>query len=1179
MEKNVNRVCYTCGGTSFIKINSRTLKCEYCGNVIENNDSLSSEVITFLNQGDACRRKIDFENAEEYYSLAKEKDVTCAEAYFGLLMCEYGVTHVKDPVTEIMKPTLNRLSETPIKESLFYKKLFECLFDNESKKIYQKKCDELEEIRKKSLEISKSKKGYDIFISFKKTPFETGNGDYTKDYVEAKELYNKLNNDHRFKGKVFFSEETLKDYAGEDYEPVIYNALKTSKLMFVFSSKKEYGNAGWVKNEWTRFLKMKTQDTSKILITIILNTIEDLPEPLQKIQGIFCDKNYNENLNKKVNEVFKNGTSSFGKGEKIVELNVTKHIDIDKIEEGNGFSGVGTSISTSENAVLSQIDASLKVKKFKDAEALCEALLTKNQDNSYVLWKKLYCTLKAKDDSEFVGNFFSYCPDLELIKKIFNNASEEEGGNCLYTLVNAIYRVLSKKCILKIEYFDNVVSFCYSYLTKDDHTLSGITQKISLYIDTYLNNKTSFNGVYSKTELIKLGNLILKAPNISKSEDIFAINAERIADTFFNISTLKENFYSISKTFYEKAYNAKPDLYIAFFRYNLSCKETNEYTMYKKINEKNYEEYDNILKDLLERKFKIATSNGNLVANSSETSNNIYYYFHETVCKLALNNQMNVAKLFFKKYITYSYFKTENLSLYISELYFFANLLLSYSQFEEAKEYFNEIISCKNNSYQSFIGLLCCEAKCNNIVDLLLSKYKIGESKNYFSALTIAGNYNKGSYIQDFYVKSLSLTKRQKKDYIEMNKSCKKYHLSIYFDKFATSGFSTVIGNYKNVQNDLFFDNYYNATNEKVNYNKILNNNFSKKMITMRKSILLLVLSIIFVCFTTPLFLRKHVWYVQVYIPFLTYLLLILLLINKLPYLFCKVSKNKIEPPSRPQRIFRLIKVLGLFLVPYFVIGTYYLSFSSFIETNEFLQSFGYYLTIIISITILTIIFGLSTRATDIVNKEDYSNFFEDKKENSCLLNINKKTHYENRKLYKKVKRNLNFSFLLKTLLTVIVVTPIIYFTYQPTQNLLNNILSYDYSVMNIVDYKEDLSDAKENEFIKIDNKGKRYISINDKFFSMYFEDTGGINTVDIVGDKNKTYDFYFVIEDNSIINYRYATSATIYLYNININYTGSEYLVYYKASKKITIHFICDDNSKVTTQGPISNINSIYFE
>lgn len=627
MEKNVNRVCYTCGGTSFIKINSRTLKCEYCGNVIENNDSLSSEVITFLNQGDACRRKIDFENAEEYYSLAKEKDVTCAEAYFGLLMCEYGVTHVKDPVTEIMKPTLNRLSETPIKDSLFYKKLFECLFDNESKKIYQKKCDELEEIRKKSLEISKNKKGYDIFISFKKTPFETGNGDYTKDYVEAKELYNKLNNDHRFKGKVFFSEETLKDYAGEDYEPVIYNALKTSKLMFVFSSKKEYGNAGWVKNEWTRFLKMKTQDTSKVLIPIILNTIEDLPEPLQKIQGIFCDKNYNENLDKKVNEVFKNGTSSFGKGEKIVELNVTKHIDIDKIEEGNGFSGVGTSISTSENAVLSQIDASLKVKKFKDAEALCEALLTKNQDNSYVLWKKLYCTLKAKDDSEFVGNFFSYCPDLELIKKIFNNASEEEGGNCLYTIVNAIYRALSKKCILKIEYFDNVVSFCYSYLTKDDHTLSGITQKISLYIDTYLNNKTSFNGVYSKTELTKLGNLILKAPNISKSEDIFAINAERIADTFFNISTLKENFYSISKTFYEKAYNAKPDLYIAFFRYNLSCKETNEYTMYKKINEKNYEEYDNILKDLLERKFKIATSNGNLVANSSETSNNIYYYF------------------------------------------------------------------------------------------------------------------------------------------------------------------------------------------------------------------------------------------------------------------------------------------------------------------------------------------------------------------------------------------------------------------------------------------------------------------------------------------------------------------------------------------------------------------------
>lgn len=1168
MEKNVNRVCYTCGGTSFIKINSRTLKCEYCGNVIENNDSLSSEVITFLNQGDACRRKIDFENAEEYYSLAKEKDVTCAEAYFGLLMCEYGVTHVKDPVTEIMKPTLNRLSETPIKESLFYKKLFECLFDNESKKIYQKKCDELEEIRKKSLEISKSKKGYDIFISFKKTPFETGNGDYTKDYVEAKELYNKLNNDHRFKGKVFFSEETLKDYAGEDYEPVIYNALKTSKLMFVFSSKKEYGNAGWVKNEWTRFLKMKTQDTSKVLIPIILNTIEDLPEPLQKIQGIFCDKNYNENINKKVNEVFKNGTSSFGKGEKIVELNVTKHIDIDKIEEGNGFSGVGVDISTSEKALYDQIVASLTIGKFKEAESICNVLLEKNPDNPYALWEKVNCFCKSKNDNELIKHFFVYCPELEKLQKIFSNVSKENGSKYLYLIVDAINNVLKNNIDFKVDYFDSIVSFCYSYLTKDQEALANINDKFFDYINNYLQGRYFTKRVYSNAELIKIGNLILKNPVISSSEDLFSRVACTIGFTFAAYANKKnQSFFALAKAFFEKAINANPTLYEAVFYYHLMSKETHKETMYENINEKNYEEYAGILKDLLERKYKIPTEKGIYLEpnENNKLESCIYYYFHETVCQLLLHNKINVAKLFFKQYITYSYFKTNEQILYVNELRFFASMLLTYNDFKEAKEYYNEIISCNNNDYTAFMGLLNCEFKCNSCLDLLVSKNKIGESKNYLSALTVASSVNQSAYIQTFYMMNSSLKGKAKKALVELNKICKKYHLVISFEKLVIKKFTPDLSQYYSLEYKSF---YYICTARLAKdtiFSEVWKDNFS-----IKKNYNFFVIKMFFICslllmFSTPIFERKHDIFVQIWIPLL--ILIILANINtKISINVHKKLYDKINNITsyrtklkNTKLILGVISHVGIYVGTYLLMGFYYPLFSEYIEINNFLFRFGYYLISILLILIMTLFVGkigslffLRKKEMSIINKEKYDDCFNYKKKVIVTknFNINKTFNEENYSIYKKANTKCLFINLFEIIINIAILLPIMYFAIEPVQKGLNYLLNYDNSAINIMDYKENLSNAENNYFIKTDGNGKKYILIDDNVIC---------NSIGIIGNKNKIYDFYLRIERTK--------DVEINLYNVNINYKGNNSCLFYNTyPDKCKINFVCNNTSFTTT-------------
>ena len=65
---------------------------------------------------------------------------------------------------------------------------------------------------------------------------------------------------------VFFARITLEDKLGEQYEPYIFAALNSAKVMLVLGSKKEYFNAVWVRNEWSRFLQLMKKDRAKLFI-------------------------------------------------------------------------------------------------------------------------------------------------------------------------------------------------------------------------------------------------------------------------------------------------------------------------------------------------------------------------------------------------------------------------------------------------------------------------------------------------------------------------------------------------------------------------------------------------------------------------------------------------------------------------------------------------------------------------------------------------------------------------------------------------------------------------------------------------------------------------------------------------------------------------------------------------
>ena len=115
--------------------------------------------------------------------------------------------------------------------------------DSYQRKIYEDEANAINEIQKGILSISQKEEPFDVFICYKETD---NNGQRTPDSVLANDLYHQLTQEGF---KVFFSRITLEDKLGTAYEPYIFAALNSAKVMVVLGTKPEYFNAVWVKNE------------------------------------------------------------------------------------------------------------------------------------------------------------------------------------------------------------------------------------------------------------------------------------------------------------------------------------------------------------------------------------------------------------------------------------------------------------------------------------------------------------------------------------------------------------------------------------------------------------------------------------------------------------------------------------------------------------------------------------------------------------------------------------------------------------------------------------------------------------------------------------------------------------------------------------------------------------------
>ena len=386
--------CKMCGGELEITEETSVCECEYCGSKQTIPTVDDEKIMKLYDRANRLRMANEFDKAAGVYeSIIAESD-TEAEAYWGLLLCKFGIEYVDDPATGDKVPTCHRSSFDSIMEDSDFEMVMENA-DGISRNVYREQAKQIEEIRKGIIEVSGKEEPYDIFICYKETAED---GDRTIDSVMAQNIYDQLT----AKGyRVFFSRITLEDKLGQEYEPYIFAALNSAKIMLAFGTDYDYYNAVWVKNEWSRYLKLMAKDKSKKLIPCYKGIdAYDIPKEFKHLQAQDMGKvGADQDLIRGIDKILRPEGSGKGASANVSASNVQ---DIQAAVASAVAANTGSNMST----LLERGFMTLEDGDFDKADSLFEDVLNQNPKCAEAYMGKLMAYYQAKNITKFVEQIF-----------------------------------------------------------------------------------------------------------------------------------------------------------------------------------------------------------------------------------------------------------------------------------------------------------------------------------------------------------------------------------------------------------------------------------------------------------------------------------------------------------------------------------------------------------------------------------------------------------------------------------------------------------------------------------------------------------------------------------------------------------------------------------------------------
>ena len=345
-------VCTYCGADIEFSPDSKTASCRYCNSKFHFKEEKGPALILALNNAAGFFSKHDFDAAKVHYGSILKEYPNDAEAAWGHAISTYGIVYENDERTGRRIPTCSRIIDQSILDNPSYlSAIANCA--EEQRDIYKEGAAFIDRVQKKIKRAMENEEDFDVFISFKA---EDENDIVTEDSVIARNIYEELTK----KGiKTFFSEVTLDGRFGDEYEPIIYRALYSCKFFILVATKKEYVEAPWVKNEWSRFRdRVKDEGLSGSCAAVYKNFSPYILDKVFQTQGINLEKHPFDYAQL----VAYNLSGKFGLNSREKELEQR----IKELEEQNAKAAASAPVRT--NSSLTEIHKAEKARTKAEAE-------------------------------------------------------------------------------------------------------------------------------------------------------------------------------------------------------------------------------------------------------------------------------------------------------------------------------------------------------------------------------------------------------------------------------------------------------------------------------------------------------------------------------------------------------------------------------------------------------------------------------------------------------------------------------------------------------------------------------------------------------------------------------------------------------------------------------------------
>ena len=248
-------------------------KCFNCGLLQPVPGCVSEENSELFLNALELRNNHEYDKAYKIYKDLNEKAPEDADIYWELVLCRLGIDYVRRAVEKDYVPVINRLSGVMVFDDEDYKKAMD-LAAGGQKQLFRRDAISIYDIQKKMLAETEGLEPCDVFICYNTA---------TTDSFAATDLANLLKNN----GYAVFmpeSSETARLDSKANSEPVIFEAIRTSKVMVVLGSQAENLTELTTADTWRRYLGLIDAGENREIVVAYRDMGEnDIPDELKGI--------------------------------------------------------------------------------------------------------------------------------------------------------------------------------------------------------------------------------------------------------------------------------------------------------------------------------------------------------------------------------------------------------------------------------------------------------------------------------------------------------------------------------------------------------------------------------------------------------------------------------------------------------------------------------------------------------------------------------------------------------------------------------------------------------------------------------------------------------------------------------------------------------------------------------